>query len=156
MCELQRYFAPATRQPLLYLLQVFRSSSTRNSRQGPALGLASRLFAAYHVVPIFYTCFICSSKPKLLSLTNRLSLSFRGHRTGSPNPNLEGSAMSQPISRRFLNTLRVMQEESRRLREASEVTQKQSEQSKQLVERSKKVTQAVESVRRQKTTVEPL
>jgi hypothetical protein len=49
-----------------------------------------------------------------------------------------------------------MQEESRRLREASEVTQKQLEKSKQLVELSKKVTQAVESVRRKKTTVEPL
>ena len=35
--ELQRYFAAATRQPFLYLLQVFRSSSTRNSRQRPAL-----------------------------------------------------------------------------------------------------------------------
>ena len=56
--------------------------------------------------------------------------------------------MSQLISRRFLNTLRVMQEESRRLREASEVTQKQLEKSKQLVELSKKVTQAVEPVRR--------
>ncbi len=64
--------------------------------------------------------------------------------------------MSQLISRRFLNTLRVMQEESRRLREASEVTQKQLEKSKQLVELSKKVNKAVESVRRKKTTVEPL
>jgi hypothetical protein len=49
-----------------------------------------------------------------------------------------------------------MQEESRRLREASEATQKQLEKSKQLVGLSKKVTQAVESVRRNKTTVEPL
>lgn len=64
--------------------------------------------------------------------------------------------MSQLISRRFLNTLRVMQEESRRLREAGEVTQKQLEKSKQLVELSKKVTEAVESVRRNKTTGEPL
>jgi hypothetical protein len=64
--------------------------------------------------------------------------------------------MSQLISRRFLNTLRVMQEESRRLREASEATQKQLEKSKQLIGLSKKVTQAVESVRRNKTTVEPL
>ena len=64
--------------------------------------------------------------------------------------------MSQLISRRFLNTLRVMQEESRRLREASEATQKQLEKSKQLVGLSKKVTQAVESVRRNKTTVEAL
>ena len=64
--------------------------------------------------------------------------------------------MSQLISRRFLNTLRVMQEESRRLREASEATQKQLEKSKQLIGLSKKVTQAVELVRRNKTTVEPL
>jgi hypothetical protein len=64
--------------------------------------------------------------------------------------------MSQLISRRFLNTLRVMQEESRRLREASEATQKQLEKSKQLIGLSKKVTQAVESVRRNKTTVEAL
>jgi hypothetical protein len=49
-----------------------------------------------------------------------------------------------------------MQEESRRLREAGEVTQKQLEKSKQLVELSKKVTEAVESVRRNKTTGEPL
>ena len=56
--------------------------------------------------------------------------------------------MSQLISRRFLNTLRVMQEESRRLREAGDVTQKQLEKSKQLIELSKKVTEAVEPVRR--------
>ena len=49
-----------------------------------------------------------------------------------------------------------MQEESRRLREASEVTQKQLEKSKQLAELSKKVTEAVQSVRRSKTTGEPL
>jgi hypothetical protein len=61
--------------------------------------------------------------------------------------------MSQTASRRFLNTVRLLQEQSRRLREAFDATEAtQLARSEQLIELSKKATEAVESVRRDKTT----
>lgn len=63
--------------------------------------------------------------------------------------------MSQTASRGFLNTVRLLQEQSRSLREAfdaTEATQKQLVKPEQLIELSKKATEAVKSVRRDKTT----
>lgn len=64
--------------------------------------------------------------------------------------------MSQTVSRSFLNTVRLLQEQSRRLREAfeaTEATQKPPAKSEQLIELSKKATEAVGSVHRNKTTL---